>query len=107
MKKYKLLALLNLILILFSSCGTIQEGFSNSKKKSVDEFLVEKKLPLTMPPEYNNLPIPKINNNLDEINNNKIKKLITESNGNKSILNKNNDLNKSFEEKVINKIKNN
>ena len=49
---------LNIILLL-SSCGTIKEGFTNQKKSSTDEFLVEKKLPLKMPPNYEELPIPK------------------------------------------------
>ena len=36
-----------LIIILFlSSCGTLKEGFVNSKKENSDEFLVEKKMPL-------------------------------------------------------------
>ena len=29
------------------------------KKKSVDEFLIEKKNPLTLPPEFSKLPKPK------------------------------------------------
>lgn len=50
------------IAIILSSCGTIKEGFTNQKKNSSDEFLVKKKLPLVMPPDYNNLPIPKKEN---------------------------------------------
>ena len=107
MKKYKLFVLLNLVIILFASCATIEEGFTNSKKKNIDEFLVEKKLPLSMPPEYNDLPIPKTNDDFDNIENNKIKSLITGSKEIKPILNDNNNLNESFEEKIINKIKNN
>ena len=40
------------------SCGTIKEGFTNQKKNSTDEFLVEKKSPLIMPPSYGELPVP-------------------------------------------------
>ena len=29
------------------------------KKKSVDEFLIEKKNPLVVPPEFSKLPVPK------------------------------------------------
>ena len=31
----------------------LKEGFSNQKKNKSDEFLVEKKSPLVMPPDYN------------------------------------------------------
>jgi hypothetical protein len=48
---------LNILLIL-CSCGAIKEGFSNQKKNSSDEFLVEKKSPLVQPPSYGELPIP-------------------------------------------------
>ena len=46
---------INLILIflLLTSCG----GFK-LKKENVDEFLVEKKSPLVMPPEFGKLPLP-------------------------------------------------
>ena len=54
--------------------------FRSQKKNSTDEFLVEKKSPLVMPPEYGELPIPKIDENEDNIeskdSSNKIEKLI-------------------------------
>ena len=37
-----------------------------SKEKSTDEFLVEKKSPLVMPPEFNELPVPKSSENIPE-----------------------------------------
>ena len=57
MKLFKFYIVLSVAIIL-SSCGTIKDGFSNSKKNSNDEFLVEKKSPLVMPPDYKELPIP-------------------------------------------------
>ena len=57
MSNYKKFIILNIILMLYS-CGTIKEGFTNQKKNSSDEFLVEKKSPLVMPPSYGELPIP-------------------------------------------------
>ena len=53
MKKFKKFILLNFILLL-DSCGTVEEGFVNQKKRSTDEFLVEKKSPLVMPPDLTN-----------------------------------------------------
>ncbi len=88
------------------SCGTIREGFTNQKKNSSDEFLVEKKSPLVMPPEFNELPIPNQDpNNADRsINKNKIKDLVStdEDTTGGSI-----DVNDSFEESLLKKIKKN
>ena len=104
----KIFILLN-ILMIFSSCGTVQEAFSNQKKNSSDEFLVEKKSPLVMPPHYGDLPIPKSSENDDQItnNSNKIQDLITNTE------NKNNDnvndntQGQTFEKFILEKIKQN
>ena len=48
-----------LLLNLLSACETAREGFTLKKKDNSDEFLVEKKSPLVMPPNYNDLPEPK------------------------------------------------
>ena len=55
--------MIKLILFLFlisllSACQSAREGFK-LKKDNSDEFLVEKKNPLVMPPNYENLPKPK------------------------------------------------
>ena len=47
-----------LTLLLLNSCGSIAEGLSGSKKKGSDEFLVEKKSPLVLPPSFGELPEP-------------------------------------------------
>ena len=88
MKKIKVFLFLYLILLLLNSCGTIKKGFQNPKKNSSDEFLVEKKSPLVMPPEFTELPIPKNQNDKIENKENNIKNLIskqkTDDNGNVS-----------------------
>jgi hypothetical protein len=48
-----------LLLNLLSACESAREGFTLQKKDNSDEFLVEKKNPLAMPPNYNDLPEPK------------------------------------------------
>ena len=55
-----IIIILSTSLFLFS-CSGLKKGFSNQKKNNSDEFLVEKKTPLVMPPNYNELPEPKIN----------------------------------------------
>ncbi len=48
------------LVILLSSCGTFQEGMSGTKRsKSSDEFLVYKKKPLVVPPDFDDIPSPK------------------------------------------------
>ena len=58
MKKTSPLISSFLILLLLNSCGTVAEGLGGSKKKGSDEFLVEKKSPLVLPPSLGELPEP-------------------------------------------------
>ncbi len=80
MKKFKILISLYLVLLLLNSCGTVKEGFQNPKKNSSDEFLIEKKSSLVIPPEFKELPIPDQNNVTDQKKENNIKNLIIENN---------------------------
>ena len=104
----KLFFLIN-ILIFFSSCGTMKDAFSNQKKNSSDEFLVEKKSPLVMPPNYDDLPVPQTSkNDSQKINKaNKIQDLIT-NNENKNTDNLNdNTQGDTIEKSLLEKIKQN
>ena len=88
MKNFKLFIILNIIIITLNSCGTIKEGFSPQKKNNNDEFLVEKKSPLLMPPDYEELPVPQseniYKNNEEE---NELKKLLTKTDSQSSSTN--------------------
>ena len=99
-KIFRIFLFLSLI-VAISSCGTIKKGFSNQNKKSSDEFLVEKKSPLVMPPNFSELPIPKEKTEEDRPINS-IKKLIVEDEVNENdILSENLNL----EETLLKKIK--
>ena len=76
MKKINIIIFLYLVLLFLNSCGTVKKGFQNPKKNSSDEFLVEKKSPLVIPPEFNELPVPNQNNATDQKQENNIKNLI-------------------------------
>ena len=104
MKKIKKFILLNLMLPLIS-CSSMQSAFENQKKNNTDEFLVEKKSPLVMPPDFNELPIPKEKEIQKDINENEFKLLITQDN--QGIKSNEKDINKSFEELLLDKIKKN
>ena len=71
MSKYKITILITFLLF-HSGCGVVKEGFKSPKQKTSDEFLVEKKSPLVMPPDFNELPVPnssKTKKNEDTIEN--------------------------------------
>ena len=103
MKQFRFYILIATVL-LFSSCSSLKEGFVNQKKNNSDEFLVEKKSPLVMPPDYNELPIPNEKNiNKDS---NQIKSLISKSK-NGEIEENFDKKSSSFEESILEKIKNN
>tara|TARA_B100000674_G_C37421802_1_gene725342 strand:+ start:65 stop:385 length:321 start_codon:yes stop_codon:yes gene_type:complete len=106
MRYIKILIFINLI-FLINSCGTLKEGFTNQKKNSNDEFLVEKKSPLAMPPDFNELPMPKTNDNEKGSDENSIKDLITSNNNRGENQDKTEDLNRNFEESLLEKINQN
>ena len=56
MKKFSFLIVL--FSIFLTSCQSIKDGLSGSKSENSDEFLVQKKNPLVMPPEFMKLPKP-------------------------------------------------
>jgi hypothetical protein len=53
----------NIYLILFMmfmtvSCQTLKNAVSGAKQENSDEFLVQKKNPLVLPPDFDDLPVP-------------------------------------------------
>ena len=53
----------NIYLILFmvfmtASCQSIKNAVSGVKQENSDEFLVQKKNPLVLPPDFTDLPVP-------------------------------------------------
>ena len=91
--------------LFISSCNTVKKAFDPQRKNSSEEFLVEKKSPLSMPPEFDELPIPS-NEKVDkesQISN--IESLIIDKDSNEKseII----ESDKDFEELILDKIKNN
>jgi hypothetical protein len=107
MKKIKIFIYLNIIFLTLSSCGTVKESFSNQNKNSADEFLVEKKSPLVMPPDFDQLPVPnKLGQNVSEKNTD-IETLITNSKTKTLSSDVENESFENFEQFILKKIKNN
>ena len=57
MKKNNII-LIFLMLLVTSSCQTLKNAVSGAKQENSDEFLVQKKHPLVLPPDFGDLPVP-------------------------------------------------
>ena len=105
MKKIKTFIVLFLSVIFLNACSTVAEGLSGSKKKGSEEFLIKKKPPLVVPPNFGELPLPKLAENKasadDGLN---IEEIITQSSSVDSNVEKK-ELNNSIEESIIEKVK--
>ena len=103
MRCLKILILFNIILFLYS-CSSIGQGFSNNKKNSSDEFLVEKKSPLIMPPNFDELPVQKTMNNSADNKENTIKQLFSKQDSETTKTINNGELSNNLEKSLIEKI---
>ena len=105
---FKNIFYLFLVFLLLSACQSLKDGLTGKKQNNQDEFLVEKKNPLVLPPEFDVLPEPKSANakiiEQEEIDLTSIFK------GNKSIKKKTSQSkssNSSLEKIILEKIKSN
>ena len=54
MKIYKFILIILVLSFLPVGCQTVQDGLGGKKRSGSDEFLVQKKNPLVLPPDYQN-----------------------------------------------------
>ena len=105
MKNIKILMLISSFIFIFSCQGAKDAIQGKKRSQSSDEFLVEKKNPLIMPPDIEELPVPLENEEAnEESKKNEIKELIT--NTEDSAKSSGSDSNKSIEKSILEKIKN-
>tara|TARA_B100000401_G_C52449222_1_gene551172 strand:- start:213 stop:560 length:348 start_codon:yes stop_codon:yes gene_type:complete len=84
MKKIIKILTLFFTLIFLYSCGSAQEALVGKKRSEQgDEFLINKKNPLSMPPDFDKLPEPgkEISNIKNEEEDTKIKNLLVNKEG--------------------------
>ena len=101
----KILTALFLPIILLS-CTSLEEAgkvLRNEKTKTTDEFLVKKKEPLIMPPDYNKMPEPDSLQKRQVDEKDKIRKILKEDKL-KAETKQNNSSNK-IEQSIIDKIR--
>tara|TARA_B110000881_G_C18084647_1_gene275291 strand:+ start:114 stop:446 length:333 start_codon:yes stop_codon:yes gene_type:complete len=90
-------------ILVLTSCQSARDGLIGGKRDNTDEFLVEKKNPLILPPKFNKLPKPTNSNsqkNNDNSENNNIEKLIGVESGKKTS-NKKSTGNNSLENSIL------
>ena len=93
------------IILFLCSCSSVKDGFSNKKKNNTDEFLIEKKTSLVIPPNYSELPEPAFEKIDKDSKENKIKDLINSDEKIDTIIIKENGQN--LEDSLLKKIKKN
>ena len=101
--KFSLLIILSTILL--SNCGSVEKAFDPQNKNTSEEFLVEKKSRLSIPPSFEELPVPSNEKIDEEDQTNNIESLIKEKNNNENL--ETDETDKDFEKSILDKIKNN
>ena len=93
-----------IILIFLSSCQSVQDALTGKKYEDSDEFLVIKKNPLVLPPNFNDLPTPKDAVDTSQVDNieNEIEDLISSIKDSDEVLESSSSDTESF---VLEKIK--
>ena len=106
MKINKFITVILSIFLLYSCQGTVDALQGKKRSESSDEFLVEKKNPLTQPPNYNELPVPvgQEQEQFNEENESEIKKILDISQNEDSATQSNTDENTSLEKSILEKI---
>ena len=98
-----------LILGALSGCQSVKDGLTGQKQTNSDEFLVKKKNPLSLPPDFENLPEPTTSNKNDDKNDAEIslKEILTKNANTKSTVSVSETSTGSLEKNILEKIKSN
>ncbi len=97
--KYLKTTFLLLIFLCLNNCQSFQNVMTGAKTKTTDEFLVKKKDPLILPPQYEELPVPNSKKTKQE---NKIKSVL----GNSNQSTENSKINSNLENLILRELKN-
>ena len=110
MKKNLKIAFLLIILCIFSyGCQSVSDGLTLKKKDSSKQFLIEKKQPLVMPPDFDEMPTPgNINAKEQQTNksdkNTDLEKLIESAKNSDTSSKKDNGLSQEIKKKINKKL---
>ena len=97
----KKLSFFFLLIILLNSCGFKEAGqvLRNEKIRTTDEFLVKKREPLVLPPDYEKLPLPS-NEKLKSEEANSIEDILTDKGSEQDTKKKKSPLETRIEEEL-------
>jgi len=102
--KFKIFLLIIIISVTSISCSSVKNAFDPERKNSSEEFLVEKKSPLTIPPDFEKLPVPQSEENQQE-KSNEIQLLLDKTNTKSTQSNEDKDT--ELDKLILEKIKDN
>ena len=99
----KVILFITFLIFLVTSCTSVKEAgqvLRNEKIKTTDEFLVKKKQPLILPPDYDKIPEPGSSNKIQNNDKNKIRKILKQSESDQADMNKSGSVEKSIIDKI-------
>ena len=105
MKFEKNFFLIVIFVTFISGCSSIKDTLTGVKKQNTDEFLVKKKDPLVLPPNFNDLPKPQTQKNSENNNEESIdfSNILSESENKKEIIKNEGSLERSISNILNNK----
>ena len=99
----KVILFITFLIFIVTSCTTVKEAgqvLRNEKVKTTDEFLVKKKQPLILPPDYDKIPEPGSSNKIQNNDKNKIRKILKQSEADQAEMRKSGSVEKSIIDKI-------
>ncbi len=105
MKFEKFFFLIVIFVTFISGCSSIKDTLTGVKKQNTDEFLVKKKDPLVLPPNFNDLPKPQTQKNSENNGEESIdfSNILSESENKKEIIKNEGSLERSISNILNNK----
>ena len=100
----KKLPILLITLVFLTSCNSFKSAITGEKKKPGSEFMVIKKEPLTLPPDFTDLPEPEEEDVSEEEETVELKKILKGSTNNTEI---STGASEGLEDSILKKIKKN
>ena len=99
----KAIAFITFLVFSVTSCTSVKEAgqvLRNEKVKTTDEFLVKKKQPLILPPDYDKIPEPGSTDKIQNNDEDKIRKILKKSEADQADMNKSGSVEKSIIDKI-------
>ena len=99
----KIILFITFLLFILTSCASVKEAgqvLRNEKIKTTDEFLVKKKQPLILPPNYDKIPEPGTSNKKEIDDKKKIRKILKKTETDQAEMNKSSSVEKSIIDKI-------